>query len=90
MGWSCTAAASKTLDKWRDLCRENTGLSNFWRDGGKEFFCEAGDEQDDGAIVGDVFLSLGDHHCRRVSGFRIEPDGTVSEAPRFLRKEVQS
>lgn len=87
MGWSCTAAADDTLRKWEAVCRESTGSSNAWTELFAEYFFEVGAEQDDGAVVGDVFKSTDEKTCWRSGGFRVEPDGTVSEAPYFLTQK---
>lgn len=103
MGYSCTAAASKTEGLWEKACREQTGSSNVFRQrlrGGptRTFFYERGKEQDDGAITGPVFEFVtragrpiaGDVNtagglAKRSGSYRIEPDGTVTRAPAFLK-----
>jgi hypothetical protein len=47
---------------------------------------ETGREQHDGAIVGQVWKYLPDgQHVKRAGSFRIEGDGTVTRAPKFLK-----
>lgn len=93
MGYSYTAAAGKTYDLWEDACRLNGGhnSSNTWSDLGRTYFYERGRENDDGAITGTVFKFTGSSNsivtgtARRIGSFRINADGTVERAPRFLK-----
>jgi hypothetical protein len=82
MGWSCSAAASKTLAKWEAICRASTGSSNTWKaSDGREYFYEGnGKEYRDGRIVGAVY---GVVPCARVAGFVINADGS-SDGLRFM------
>ena len=82
MGYSCTAAASFTMDAIGKLIG---GIaSNAMPDGG---FYERGREQPDGAMTGTVWASIaGDpNHCRKRGGFRINPDGKVARFPGLNR-----
>lgn len=87
MGWSCSAAASDTMRRWDEACRQSTGSSNQWREAdGAEFFVEISRrEHQDGAITGTVFKMLPNSRCRRVGTVRIEGDGRVARAPKFLK-----
>lgn len=95
MGWSCAREAAFTLDAFDKACRESTGSSNSWRADGKSYFYETSrTEHDDGAITGKVWQvkpwtdpkdgSVSDR-CFPAGSFRIEPDGNVSRAPKFLK-----
>lgn len=80
MGWSCTAAASLTLDALGALVsRDSKHGSNGIGDWG--FFETSRVEHADGAITGSVFRMVDAAHCRRAGGFRIEPDGKVARFP---------
>ena len=88
MGWSCRADAARTADKWSDACVAQTGSSNvFQTKRGKYFWENSRKEHGDGAITGSVFKMLpGDNGlCRPSGSFRIEGDGTVTRAPKFLK-----
>lgn len=92
MGWSCRAEAAATMEKWSNKCRTNSGSSNVWGDRMGWYMFEASRvEHADGAITGSIIkfdrAPLGTAPCpaSRVGSFRINPDGSVARAPRFLR-----
>lgn len=100
MGWSCRREAGATMDRWTAACRATTGSSNEFEMDGERFFWELSNrEHNDGAITGTVQRTLkvgeplrggavvqpGQTYCRKVGSFRIEPDGAVKRAPKFLK-----
>ena len=92
MGWSCRADAAKTAEKWAAACVAQTGSQNVFRTKGRTYFWEnSRKEYDDGAITGSVFRMLGNgeingtNPCVKSGSFRIEGDGTVARAPKFLK-----
>lgn len=96
MGWSCGAKASKVLEAWGNKCNTSTRTSNTWEDNGNTYFFEVSrKEHDDGAITGTIFKMVEASpnspestrfFCNKVSYFRIEGDGTITRAPKFLKK----
>jgi hypothetical protein len=88
-----TAAASKTEELWTKACREQTGSSNTFMEGGARYFYERGRENDDGAYTGTIYRMAehgindfeGQTAAFKVASFRINPDGTVERAPKFLK-----
>lgn len=87
MGWSCTQAAHHVLEAWSKACLENSGSQNQWSANGREYFFETGPERDDGSVTGSIWRFLGDgKHVKRSGAFRIEADGEVARAPKFLKK----
>lgn len=96
MGWSCAAAAGRTMDAWTRACVAQTKSSNVYHDGGSEFFWEVSlREHDDGAITGSIMRVVakrpdGTSSCRKVGAFRIEPDGSVKRGPAMLKRAVQA
>ena len=90
MGWSCRAEASKVMHKWTHACVEQTNSQNVFRVGADEYFWEISrTEHDDGAITGTIVRVVekrpdGSSTCRKVGTFRIDGDGTVKRAPKFL------
>lgn len=93
MGWSCGAAASNVLRAWSDKCAANSGSSNVWKVGNTNYFFEVSrTEHDDGAITGKIMKQIseekpdGSYYAKSVGTFRIEGDGTVTRAPKFLKK----
>lgn len=87
MGWSCSAAAAKTLETWTEFCFRHHGSQNTWKiPSGERFFFEVSHtEHEDGAITGQIFR-LDSVGAIRTSTFRIEGDGRVSRAPEILRR----
>lgn len=91
MGWSCSAAAGRTLEAIQAACVASTGSQNTWEEPGRApcFFELDSTEHDDGAITGDVFrMAPGTSRCRATTRFRIEADGRLSIGPRFFRGAV--
>ena len=93
MGWSCRAEAASVLEAWTRACVASTGSQNTWKVGNRTFFYEASRvEHDDGAVTGrilEVLSTEGDVlHCRVAGSFRIEGDGRMTRAPRFLKAAV--
>lgn len=85
MGWSCSKLAGMRADAWRDACYAQTRSQNVFISHHVKYFFEEGREQRDGAIVGSICRELEGGMCRRSSSFRIEPNGKVSRAPKFLK-----
>lgn len=87
MGWSCSMEAGNALDRVIEQCRRSTGCSNVWEERGQRFFFETSrTEHNDGAITGSVWRSVSETTCRRAGAFRVEPDGTISRGPAFMRR----
>jgi hypothetical protein len=75
MGYSCTAAALRTLQTVKALHGADLEENNMIRTHkGRLVFFEAGEEQDDGAIVGTVT----DLRGLNAGVFRVEPDGSIA------------
>jgi hypothetical protein len=92
MGWSCSAAANRTLETIEAACEASRegkideNVSNvFYADGRRYFYELDRQEHDDGGITGDIIESPGDTDtCRKVGTFRIDGDGTLSRGPRLF------
>lgn len=88
MGWSCSAKASKVLEAWSDACFNQTGISNVFstKNGKDKYMYEVSNKEHlDGAITGKIMCFISETHVVNKGSFRIEPDGKVSRAPKFLR-----
>lgn len=87
MGWSYAIRAGHTMDKWLEACLANSGSQNQWSEKGKTYFFEhTRKDHADGAICGAIWKFLPDGvHVRKSGTFRINPDGTVDRAPKFLK-----
>jgi len=87
MGWSCTAKASQTLDKMADKCHANSGITNVWKDAkGKYMFETSRREHDDGHITGTIWKFFTEEgHVKKSGSLYINPDGTIRNAPKFLK-----
>ena len=92
MGWSCTAAALRRWESWRDLCVASTGIQNTYDIPfvGRVFLDFDGVEHVDGAIAGNVWKWEDDAGSLPVGSWRIESDGSVSEWPLALRELVNA
>lgn len=86
MGYSCTTAANRTVDKWSDFCFKQNGSSNTFESNGDSYFYEIGRENGDGAITGTIWKVLIDGRCKRSGTFRVNPDGTIARAPKILKE----
>ena len=84
MGWSCTADASRVMEAWTAACIAQTGSQNEYRVNDLAYFWETGPEHDDGAITGRIFR-MAPEGCYPAGAFRIEPNGTITRAPAFLK-----
>jgi len=98
VGWSCARDAGATTDAWSAACIAQTGSQNVWEQGGgpaefnmavRYFFEISNTEHADGAITGKIFRFVGVDSCRPVSSFRVEPDGRVSRAPKWLKEAAK-
>jgi hypothetical protein len=83
MGYSCTAAANRTLDVISEACFRQTKTSNVYRHKGKDHFWEVGQENADGAITGTIYRYSGprispDVSITKAGSFRINPNGTLA------------
>jgi len=76
--------ADRIMLEWKSACLSDSGKTNVWYNEGKEYrwvmsttqFC-------DGAVAGSIYKINKD---RPISSFRIDGDGTVVRAPKFLRR----
>jgi len=91
MGWSYGIKAGETLDKWMNDCLANSGSQNQWTDKGKTYFFEhTRRDHNDGAITGTIWKFLPDGtHVRKSGSFRINGDGTIDRAPKFLKNATR-
>jgi hypothetical protein len=86
MGYSATKAAFDTLDKWTNACLKNSKSQNVWSLNGKTYFWENSRvEHDDGSIKGSIWKFVEDDKCKRCGTFRINGDGSIHHAPKFLK-----
>jgi hypothetical protein len=91
MGWSCSALASKTADKWSAFCAKSTGSSNVYIDKGVRYFYETSNrEHADGAITGKIWRMADGDLAYPAGTFRINPDGTIARAPKALKDAAKS
>jgi len=92
MGWSYAKAAGDVMDKWISACLANSGSQNTWSTSkGKYFFETSRVEHGDGAITGTVWKFRPDGiHVRRSGTIRINGDGTIERAPKFLKDAAKS
>lgn len=95
MGWSCRVEASRTMDRFSDLCFAHSGQTNVWKAGAYFYMWEISrTEHRDGAITGRVFrFALGFDPQSREGGkcypkgsVHINPDGTVARGPALLKQ----
>ena len=98
MGWSCRKEAGEVTDAWTKACIAQTGSQNTFKagDGRSEsgeqhtFFWETSRvEHGDGAITGAIWRFVGEDSCRRCGTFRIEGNGIITRAPKFLREAIK-
>lgn len=82
--------AGATMDAWTDACIEQTGSQNVYEANGNRYFWETSREQPDGAITGKIMRFVGVDSCRPSGTFRIEPDGSIARAPKFLKDAAKN
>jgi hypothetical protein len=95
MGWSCSKKAGDVIDVWTEACVKQTGSQNIFKMGDNRsskgeihtYFWETSalTEHSDGAITGSIWRFVDDNKCRRNGTFRIEGNGIISRAPKFLK-----
>ena len=87
MGWSYAQEAGKIMNAWKEVCYKRSGSQNQWENKGKTYFFETSRvEHDDGSITGTVWRFLADGvHVRRSGSFKINGDGSIERAPKFLK-----
>ncbi len=105
MGWSCAAAADKTLRAISDIIVQRHGNQNQWETPKGQFFFETSRvEHYDGAITGTVWKTLpagvpyrgrvyAEDRVTKSGGFRIEADGKITRFPHLpkdIKEAVQS
>jgi len=92
MGISYSSAAVKVLEKWTAACLQSTNSQNTFTVKDKTYFWEPSvREHKDGAVTGNIFRVIdlnvdGRELVRPASAFRINADGSVTRAPKFLRE----
>ena len=77
MGYSCTAAASDTLQRLQDILSPRSAgkpINEFTGTDKRTYFWEIGEEQVDGKIIGKVFDVIG---CRCAGYFEIAGSGRI-------------
>lgn len=90
MGWSCTRAASLTLERIEEACKatrpaDNTSSNTFFVDGREFFFEVTPKDQPGGGIIGEVYRVRSDNKCQLHHTFFIQGDGKLIEGPTFFR-----
>ena len=90
MGWSCSKAASDTMQRWERACVAQTQSSNTYRAsiGGIErecFFEHSTREHADGSITGSAYQIDSAGMAHSMGPWRINGDGTVNAYPRGLK-----
>jgi hypothetical protein len=87
MGWSCRKEAGDVVQAWTEACVAQTDSQNtFVPNGDVKYFWETSHrEYGDGAITGTIWKFLPNGFCRRSGTFRIEGDGTITRAPKWLK-----
>jgi hypothetical protein len=84
MGWSCAKAASFTMEAISNFCFKQTKSDNVFVSKGNKYFIEwSRTEHRNGAITGSI-MKMAMTLCRKSGSIRIEPDGTISRAPKIL------
>lgn len=88
MGWSCRREAGIVMNTWTRACLAQTESSNVYIERDVRYFWELDNVgHDDGAITGSIqkcFEKDGKSLCVEVGAFRIEGDGRIARAPKFL------
>lgn len=92
MGWSYAMKAGWVMDSWTDACLKSTGSQNTWKQGTDTYFFEATRKNNrDSSITGSIWKFLPDgSHCHKTGSFKINPDGAVARAPKFLKSHSPS
>jgi hypothetical protein len=73
------------MERWTRACVEQTGSQNVFEVERVKYFWEVSRrEHNDGAITGSIFRLDTGGMAHRAGSFRINPDGSVARAPRFL------
>lgn len=86
MGWSCGHIAGKTLDLVTAACLESTNVQNTYTTRGKKYLIDVSRvEHHDGAITGSIYNMLPNNMCKKSGSFRIEPDGSISRGPKWMK-----
>ncbi|KPL25610.1 MAG: hypothetical protein AMJ75_00430 [Phycisphaerae bacterium SM1_79] len=95
MGYSCTVKAHYVLKELLvQLQVSGENSSNTWtittgQYSGTQAFYEIGQEQEDGAITGSVYV-FGNDWCKRAGSFRIEPNGEITRFPLTIKPQRES
>jgi hypothetical protein len=84
MGWSCSRAASFTMDAISDFCYKQEKSNNVFSSKGNKYFIEwSRREHADGAITGSI-MKMSGATCKKSGSIRIERDGKISKVPKIL------
>ena len=84
MGWSCSAAAADTMDRWSKACVKQTGSQNVYLENGERFFWEyERKEHESGAITGELWRFVSEDKAVPAGRFRIEGNGKVTKGPKL-------
>lgn len=79
MGWSCSAAALKTLERTLKQFTDGETSTGYIATGGRYFVDGMQDvEHADGSITAQVWKIMGPKgSCKKVGGLHISPDGSI-------------
>lgn len=86
MGWSCTSAASRAMERLADACvKASGGSQNRFPAGGDWFFWEHDYiEYEDGHVTGCVHREVGPY-CEPYAHFEITPRGDLLMGHKWMR-----
>lgn len=80
-----TEAVTKTLDRMTKACVASTGVANEWEHKGKRYeFTVSDREHEDGSATGSVFQLPRTDKDKPCGSVRVDPDGSLKRAPKFL------
>lgn len=87
MGFSCTAAASDTMNRLTRACWAQTKSQNRFQVNGEFFFFEQDrTEHRDGSITGDIQKEVGNDRCRKVGNFKIDAAGVMVKGHDWMKE----
>jgi hypothetical protein len=93
MGWSCTTAATRTMDRLTDACvKVSGGCQNEFPESNGVWLFWSHDTQEypDGRVTGEVYRHLPAGMCRFDSRFVIRADGSLEGGHKWMRDVLTS
>lgn len=82
MDYNFSQNALDTIERIKNICREETKISNVFNYKGKKYLFTIGNNLENGSIIGNI-IKINKSKMIKIDDFRIESNGVITKFLRF-------